>query len=124
MVDKVMNLPGKTLRVALVGCGRISAYHLAALKEIPGVEVVAVCDTNPAAARECATLHGIRGCHTDMETMIRELRPDAVHLLTPPRTHLDLARIAIQHRAHLYIEKPLAANSADAQLILDLAREA
>jgi nucleoside-diphosphate-sugar epimerase/predicted dehydrogenase len=124
MADEVMTLPGQTLRVALVGCGRISAYHLAALKDVPGVEVVAVCDTNPAAARECATLHGIRGCHTDMETMIRELRPDVVHLLTPPGTHLALARIAIAHRAHLYIEKPLAANSADAQMILDLAREA
>ncbi len=124
MADSVMAPPGQTLRVALVGCGRISAYHLAALKEIPGVEVVAVCDTNSAAARECATLHGVRGCHTDMEIMMRELRPDVVHLLTPPRTHLALARIAIEHRAHVYIEKPLAANAADAQLILDLAREA
>jgi D-apiose dehydrogenase len=66
MADNVMTLPAQTLRVALVGCGRISAYHLAALKEIAGVEVVAVCDTNPAIARECATLHEIRACHTDM----------------------------------------------------------
>lgn len=114
----------KGLRVALVGCGRISAYHLAALKNLRGVEVVAVCDLDDRVARECATRHGIRGCYTDMETMVSELRPDVVHLLTPPRSHVALARIATKYRAHLYIEKPLASTEADARQILDLAREA
>jgi nucleoside-diphosphate-sugar epimerase/predicted dehydrogenase len=115
---------GRPLRVALVGCGRISTYHLAALKALPGVEIVGVCDSDDRAARECATAHGIRGCYTDLETMARELQPDVVHLLTPPCSHLPLARIAIKYRAHLYIEKPFAADAADARLILELAREA
>jgi nucleoside-diphosphate-sugar epimerase/predicted dehydrogenase len=114
----------RILRVALVGCGRISAYHLVALKNIPGVEIVGVCDLDDRVARECATHHGIRGCYTDMETMVSELRPDVVHILTPPRTHVALARIATKYRAHLYIEKPLASAEADAQVILELAREA
>lgn len=114
----------RTLRAALVGCGRISAYHLAALKNIPAVEVVAVCDLDERTARECATRHAIRGCYTDLESMMRETRPDVVHLLTPPQTHLALARIVTQYSAHLYIEKPLASSESDAQLILDLARGA
>jgi nucleoside-diphosphate-sugar epimerase/predicted dehydrogenase len=114
----------RNLRVALVGCGRISAYHLAALKDIPDVEIVGVCDLDDRVARECATHHGIRGCYTDMESMVGELRPDVVHILTPPRSHVALARIATKYRVHLYIEKPLASSEADAQLILELAREA
>jgi 2-alkyl-3-oxoalkanoate reductase len=114
----------KSLRVALVGCGRISVYHLAALKAIPGVEIVAVCDLDERVARETATRHGIRGCYADMEAMLRDLRPDAVHLLTPPSSHAALARIAARYRAHMYIEKPLAANEADARSILELAAEA
>jgi nucleoside-diphosphate-sugar epimerase/predicted dehydrogenase len=114
----------RILRVALVGCGRISAYHVEALKALPGVEIVGVCDANNDAARACATLHGIRGCYTDIETMARELRPDVVHLLTPPSSHLALARIALQYGAHLYVEKPFAANEAEARQILQLAREA
>jgi 2-alkyl-3-oxoalkanoate reductase len=110
--------------VAFVGCGRISAYHLAALKDIPDVEVVAVCDLDERVAREFATRHGIRGCYSDLETMLGELRPDVVHILTPPRSHLAVARIAMKHRAHLYIEKPLASSEADGELILRLAREA
>jgi nucleoside-diphosphate-sugar epimerase/predicted dehydrogenase len=111
-------------RVALVGCGRISAYHLAALRAIPGVDVVAVCDLDERVARECATRNGIRGCYTDMETMMAEARPHVVHLLTPPASHVSLARIAARHQAHLYIEKPLASTAADAQSILAMAREA
>jgi nucleoside-diphosphate-sugar epimerase/predicted dehydrogenase len=114
----------KAVRVALVGCGRISTYHLAALKAIRGIEIVAVCDLDERVARETASRHGVRGCYTDMETMMKELHPDAVHLLTPPTSHLPLARIAAKHRAHLYIEKPFAASETDARMILDLAREA
>src|SRR4051812_35845722 len=94
------------LRVALVGCGRISAYHVAALTAIPDVEIVAVCDLDEKAARETATRYGIRGCYTDAETMFREARPDAVHLLTPPGSHLALAGLAARYGVHMYIEKP------------------
>jgi nucleoside-diphosphate-sugar epimerase/predicted dehydrogenase len=112
------------LRVALVGCGRISVYHVAALREIRDVEIVAVCDLDEKTAREAATRHGIRGCYSDAETMLRETRPDAVHLLTPPGSHLPLARLVAKYRAHIYIEKPFAASEADARAILELAREA
>jgi nucleoside-diphosphate-sugar epimerase/predicted dehydrogenase len=114
---------GENLRVALVGCGRISAYHVAAIKAIPGADLVAVCDLDDGVAREAASQYGIRGCYTDVESMLRELRPDVVHLLTPPKSHLALARIATKYRAHLYIEKPLASSLADAEAIAELARE-
>jgi 2-alkyl-3-oxoalkanoate reductase len=112
------------LRVALVGCGRISVYHVAALSALSDVEIVAVCDLDPKAAREAATRHGVRGCYTDAETMLRETRPDVVHLLTPPGSHLALAGLAAKYGAHMYIEKPFAANETDARAILELAREA
>ena len=112
------------LRVALVGCGRISAYHVAALTALRDVEIVAVCDVDEKSAREAATRHGIRGCYTDAVAMFRETRPDAVHLLTPPGSHLPLARLAAKYGAHMYIEQPFAATEAEARAILELAREA
>jgi nucleoside-diphosphate-sugar epimerase/predicted dehydrogenase len=124
MAGKVVTAEPKSLRVALVGCGRISGYHLTALKAIRGVEVVGVCDLDERAARETASLHGIRGCYTEMEAMLRDLRPEVVHLLTPPRSHLALARIAAAYQAHMYIEKPLASSETEARALLDLARKA
>jgi nucleoside-diphosphate-sugar epimerase/predicted dehydrogenase len=114
----------RTTRVALVGCGRISTFHLAALQAIPGIEIVAVCDLDERLARQTASRHGIPRCYSDMEAMMRESRPEVVHLLTPPRTHLALARIAARHGAHMYIEKPFASSEADARAIVELAREA
>ena len=70
--------PARNWRVALIGCGRISVYHIMALRGIPGLDLVGVCDLDGRAARECATKHGIRGCYTDAELMLRELGPDAV----------------------------------------------
>jgi nucleoside-diphosphate-sugar epimerase/predicted dehydrogenase len=99
-------------------------YHIAALRTLPTVEIVAVCDLDERLARQTATRYAIPRCYTDMETMVREARPQVVHLLTPPATHLQLARIAARHRAHMYIEKPFASTESDARCIVDLAREA
>jgi predicted dehydrogenase len=124
MASESVSKTQRPLRAAIVGCGRISAYHLAALRNIPAVEIAAVCDRDDRAARECATREGIRGCYTDAEAMMQEVRPDVVHLLTPPGSHLELAELAIRYGAHLYIEKPLAASEADARRIVELAQEA
>ena len=112
------------IRVALIGCGKISTHHIAALKTLPQVEIVAVCDTDERRARQTATRHAIPRCYGDAETMLRETKPAVVHLLTPPATHLPLARIAFRYRAHVYIEKPFAATEADARAICDLACDA
>jgi nucleoside-diphosphate-sugar epimerase/predicted dehydrogenase len=124
MTAEVETAEPRALRVALIGCGRISAYHVAALNAIRGVEIVALCDLNEKVARETATRYGIRGCYIDAEAMLSETRPDAVHLLTPPGSHLPLARLAAKYRAHMYIEKPFAASEADARAIMNLAQEA
>jgi predicted dehydrogenase len=114
----------KKYRTALVGCGRISVFHIAALHALPHVEIVALCDLDDQLAREQASQNGILNVFTDMETMMIEVRPDVVHILTPPRTHLTLAMTAAKYRAHMYIEKPLASHEADARVILDAAQKA
>src|SRR5712691_2675838 len=113
-----------TIRTALVGCGRISDVHIETLKGLPNVEVVAVCDLNESVARDQATRHNIPGIYTDMEEMMREVHPNVVHLLTPPRTHRSLAAIAARHHAHMYVEKPLASSEADARCIVETAQNA
>src|SRR5262247_242004 len=111
-------------RTALVGCGRISAINIAALKAIPDVDIVAVCDLNDKLAHAQAVRHNIPSVYTDMERMMSKVRPDVVHLLTPPRTHVALAQIAAKHQAHIYVEKPLASSAVDARSILEAAQKA
>ena len=113
-----------TVRVAIMGCGRRSDHHISALKTLPNVEIVAVCDADERQGRQTATRHAIPRCFSDADIMLRETKAEVLHLLTPPATHLALARIAFRYRAHVYVEKPFAASESDARGICDLAREA
>ncbi len=111
------------LRVALIGCGRISVFHIAALSALPQVEIVAVCDLDEEAARARASEIGVKNYYADAEAMMKEQSPNVVHILTPPRSHLGLARIAAKYGAHMYVEKPMASSEAEARAILEAARE-
>src|SRR5919106_1717041 len=113
----------RKFRTAIVGCGRISAIHIAALKALGEVEIVAVCDLDGKLARSQASQNGIPNIFTDMETMMKEVRPDVVHLPTPPRTHLALTKIAAKYQANVYAEKPLASSESDACAILEVVRQ-
>ena len=104
--------------------GRIAAIHVQAVREQGKAEVVAVCDLHQAAADAFAARHGIAGAYSDLRRMMEETRPDVVHLLTPPRSHRALVEAIAPHGAHLYVEKPLASDEADARAILDVAARA
>src|SRR5262245_34204536 len=114
----------KKFRTAIIGCGRISIIHIAALKALKDVEIVAVCDLDEQLARSRAAQNGIPNFFSGVETMMKEVRPDVVHLLTPPRSHLALTKIAAKYGAHIYAEKPLAADESDARAILEVVRQA
>jgi 2-alkyl-3-oxoalkanoate reductase len=112
------------VRVALIGCGRVSSFHVAALKALAGVELVAVCDLDERLARQRATAAAVPRWFTDAGTMLRDVAPDVVHILTPPASHRTLAELAARAGAHMYVEKPLAPNAADAAAIVEAARKA
>ena len=111
-------------RTALAGCGRISTYHVAALREVPGVEIVAVCDLRLQLAAELAAREGIPQIFTDFETMMKEASPEVVHILTPPQSHVELGSIAAEYGAHLYVEKPFATTLEDARALMSVGEEA
>jgi predicted dehydrogenase/nucleoside-diphosphate-sugar epimerase len=112
------------LRVALVGCGRIADVHVEALRPVPDAILVACCDLDVAVARAFASKHGIPRAYADVETMLIQSAPDVVHLLTPPESHRALVEACAHHGAHVYVEKPLASNEADARAILEAAEAA
>ncbi|MEZ5287588.1 MAG: Gfo/Idh/MocA family oxidoreductase [Vicinamibacterales bacterium] len=111
------------LRVGLVGCGKMGLHHLAAIKKAPGAVVVGIAD--PLADRD--DLEGLVPSEAvivpDVEALIAQARPDVVHIVTPPHTHVPLARRLIDAGIHLYVEKPFAMTRADAEEVLAYAAE-
>ena len=83
------------IRVALLGAGYIAPWHADAVRAIPGLRLVAVCDRSEAAARKLAGSYMIEA-FTDLDALIASGCCDAVHILTPPPLHRDLAVRCLQ----------------------------
>jgi predicted dehydrogenase len=106
-----------------VGAGQIARQHLTCLQGLGGVELVGVCDLSPAVAQVAAERHGVRAWFTDYKTMLREARPDVVHVTTPPTSHHRLALEALDAGAHVILEKPATATWGEIESLAARARE-
>lgn len=111
------------MRVALIGAGVIADAHGPAIRALKGARIVAVCDTNAVRAKQLAKALEADNFYTDAETMLTESRPDVVHILTPPATHLQLTELAANHGCNVLVEKPLALSAADAESMLATAEK-
>jgi predicted dehydrogenase len=112
---------GKT-RISLIGCGRIAATHLQALKSLEEVEVAAVADENPEAA---AAMAASAGCpsYTDYRKMIDEVGPDVACVCTPPVSHPEISIYALEHGSHVLCEKPFAISTLCASRMVEAAEK-
>lgn len=107
-------------RVAVIGCGDISALHLAAIATVPGAELVAVCDIDPDRLFAASVATGAPGFAGHL-SMFDEIRPDVVHICTPHSTHAAIAVDALERGIHVVLEKPLAHTRDEAARLVDAA---
>lgn len=106
------------VRVGLVGLGNFGRLHAGVLQALPGAEIVAVCDPNPASVTEVADQYGIAGRHGSLDEVLQRDDLDCVFLVTPEDTHEALAPKVIARGLPLFMEKPLALTAAvGAQLL-------
>jgi len=99
---------GRKIRVAVVGCGRISKNHFGSIEAHGGdLELVAVCDTSPQVLQAHSERYGVKG-YLDLEEMLTSEQVDMVVLCTPSGTHPDQAVLAARHKVHVMTEKPMA----------------
>ena len=111
------------MRAALIGAGAIARQHLACLRELPGVEVVAVCDLLAGDGR--VGRRAVRACAAGTPTTARCCAgpgPTSVHVTTPPASHFRLACDALEAGAHVVVEKPATATPRRAGRLLDAGR--
>jgi predicted dehydrogenase len=114
-----------SLRVAIVGCGKIADGHVEEIAKMPELaSVVAVCDREPLMAEQLALRYGIARHSGDFDALLAAERPDVVHITTPPQSHLELASRAIDAGCHVYVEKPLTLRHADSVRLVERAARA
>jgi len=109
----------RTLKFALVGCGRISKRHLELLghRQIPSAHLVAACDIVPERAQAAGERFGVP-CYTDMHRMMRSEPVDVVVVLTESGMHADHVVALAQYKKHIMVEKPMALTLKDADRMI------
>ena len=112
------------LKAVVVGCGEIAKIHLRYLKEMEQVHVAGVCDTDTGRLVSTAYRFGVQEKDNEFEALIKRVRPDVVHVLTPPTVAVPLALTAFRHGCHVLVEKPMASTPDDARRLVAAAEEA
>ena len=95
------------VRVALLGCGRISRNHLDAMEKVEGLRLVAVADADRARADAAGAAQGVPAFES-LEEMLAAVPSDLVAICTPSGLHPQHGIVAARHGRHVLTEKPMA----------------
>ena len=110
------------IKVGVVGTGFIGPAHIEALRRLPNLEVVALCEANAELANSKAAQLGIdRACVFDELLTMKDIV--AVHICTPNFLHYPQAKAALQAGKHVVCEKPLAKDLHEAEELVALAKQ-
>lgn len=111
------------LRVGIIGTGNISNCHMAGYKALPDeVEVVAVCDINEPKVKAYAEKYNVPSTYTDYNEMLAKENLDCVSVTTWNSAHMPASVAALNAGVNVICEKPMAMNAAEAQLMLEAAK--
>src|ERR1700682_754319 len=111
------------LTSVLIGCGAIAREHLTALGRLHEVDVAAVCDISAARAEAAAERFGISKWYTNYEKLLGDIRPDLVHITTPPSSHFSIAKNCLSAGLNVFCEKPVTTVYSDFTILKQLATE-
>jgi predicted dehydrogenase len=111
----------ETLGIGVCGYGYWGPNIVRNLAAIDECRVVSICDRNADALQRAKKLYPSVRVTTDEADVIESPDIDAVAIVTPVCTHFDLARRALEHGKHVFIEKPFTPTSAQAMALIELA---
>jgi predicted dehydrogenase len=111
------------VRIAVVGLGYWGPNLVRNLHELPGASLELVCDTRPEALTQIAKRYpGLRTTTDFCDVLSSDV--EAVAIVTPVGTHAELAAAALEAGKHVFVEKPLASSSREAEALIALASSA
>lgn len=107
----------KNLRVGVVGLG-VGERHVAAYREMNGVDVVAICDIDPQKLSEVADRQSVTGRYGDFRKMFDSEELDAVSICSYDDHHAEQAVLAFETGLHVMVEKPVALSRNELERIV------
>lgn len=113
------------IRVGVIGVGNIGTMHAKNIynNRIQGMELVAICDTNPLRLEACREqLMGVQQ-YSDYLSLLQSNSIDAVIIAVPHRLHSKIAMDALHAGLHVLLEKPMDVTVSEANKLLDVSKK-
>lgn len=117
------------LKMAIIGCGRISYKHVEAIiNNNASAELVAVCDIIEGNAIKRMTEYKKAfpqskvGVYTDYKTMLEKENIDIISIATESGYHPDIAIYCMNNGKNIIVEKPMALSTSDADRMIECAK--
>jgi predicted dehydrogenase len=107
------------LRGALIGCGFVSQYHLAAWQQVSGARLVGLCDLDAGRLERASELVPGARTYREASALFAGGPLDFVEICTRPESHLELVALAARHKVHVLCQKPAATTAADLRAMID-----
>ncbi len=116
----------KEIRIGIIGYGQMGRIHSYAYRSIPlyydgqpcKVVLKGICDANETLAKKAVEQAGFEFSTTDYRELVARKDIDVINVCTPNNLHADALLAAMKNGKHVYCEKPLAFNEAEARKIV------
>lgn len=111
---------GRTIRAGVVGFGHGgSIFHAPFLHALDGLELTAILQRHGETAAQAYPGVAIA---RSMDELLAQPDLDLIVISTPPYSHFELARLALEANKHVVLDKPFVATSDEARQLIELAR--
>jgi predicted dehydrogenase len=111
------------VKVAVLGTGSLGQHHARIYSELHTagqVQLTGIYDSHPETARKVAEKHKL---HIFASVAEAAAASDALNIVTPTKTHFDLAKSLLAQGKHVLVEKPMTDNSEQAAELIQVAQQ-
>lgn len=106
-------IKNRKIKVAIVGCGRISKNHFDSISKFPDdIELVSICDTDNKTLKQHTDKFNVPG-YRNLEDMLQSEKFDLLIICTPSGLHPEQTVLGAKYGVHVMTEKPMATRWSD-----------
>ena len=111
------------MNFGVIGYGYWGPNIVRNLTSLEDSQVLAIAEMSPPARKRAQKAYPGINVTPDALDVILSLKIDAVAIVTPVWTHYQLAKLALEHGKHVFVEKPFTSNTAQAEDLISLAQK-
>jgi UDP-N-acetyl-2-amino-2-deoxyglucuronate dehydrogenase len=109
-----------SVRIGLVGCGRISSAHIDSIEKVDGTELAYVCDVDEDKLSTLAEQVQVDSVSDYRHIPLEKV--DVISICTPNHLHYEMAKFFLENGKHILVEKPVTIHSSDARDLVSSAK--